>query len=86
MVIAMSGGKLLPYPHREMYAALSAERILVTFVSFGSALPTVAVPTEGPWRLAAGTLAAVTTFSSLFGYCFVGPFIVLVLVAASWVV
>ena len=83
MVIAMSGGKLIPYPHREMYGALSAERLLVTFVSFGSAIPTAATQTERPQRLTASALAAVAMLASLFGYCFVGPVIILLLVAVE---
>lgn len=84
MVIAMSGGKLIPYPHREMYNALLVERLLVAFVSLGSAVPTEACPKERPRRRAASVLAAVATLSSLFGYCFVGPFIILLLVVDSW--
>ena len=66
-----------------MYGALSAERLLVTFVSFGSAIPTAATQTERPQRLTASALAAVAMLASLFGYCFVGPVIILLLVAVE---
>lgn len=84
MVIAMSGGMVVPYRHRELYDMLSVERLLISFVSLGSMAALAAGRTTSRSKLASLPLAALAALSSLFGYCFGGPFVVLLMIGCHW--
>jgi len=89
MVIAMSGGKIVSYPHRELYGFFSPERLIVALTSLavvGSPAPP-SPPSSASKSSSgrAGTMfaATVAAFSSLFGYCFVGPAAVVVVLVGA---
>ena len=87
MVIAMSGGKIISYPHRELYGFLSPERLLVSLVSLGSVGGNGSAVSP-PARTSVASMvtvgcAAAATLLSLYGYCFGGPVVSLLLVGMN---
>jgi dienelactone hydrolase len=88
MVIAMSGGTLIGYSHRELYGILSPERLLVSFTALMTfsilSKEGVAVPwVLSWWRWLFAGIGYMALLSSLFGYCFIAPFLVALTLLAN---
>lgn len=81
MAVAMSGGTLYGYSHREKYGFSSFERLLVVFISFSTIKRLKSRASMMPVNrlLARSLLAYPTVLGSLFGFNFLPPVMVALL-------